>query len=370
MAAAVSSQLDSMPRTIMAAYRSRAVAIRRSARLQGRRPLLWGHQFWHRRRGFYGGFRQDDQPERPVLKIGTRGSPLALIQAELTRAALLAAHPALADPGIEILPIKTTGDQVQDRTLAAIGGKGLFTKEIEEALLDGRIDLAVHSMKDMPTVLPGGLMIGAMLEREDPRDALISPIAGSIAALPQGAVVGTASLRRQAQVLLVRSDLVIQPMRGNVGTRLDKLARGEAAATLLALAGLKRLGKISAATAILSIDEMLPAVAQGAIGIEVRENDSRLRELTAAIDHAPTSIAVAAERAMLAVLDGSCRTPIAGHAKITDAQMRLRGLVAEPDGSESHHAEDSANATLEDAIRLGQDIGQRLKALAGPSFLE
>jgi hydroxymethylbilane synthase len=305
-----------------------------------------------------------------VLKIGTRGSPLALAQAELTRAALLAAHPALADPGIEILPIRTTGDKVQDRTLADIGGKGLFTKEIEEALLDGRVDLAVHSMKDMPTFLPDGLTIGAMLEREDPRDALISPVAESIATLPRGAVVGTASLRRQAQVLLVRPDLVVQPLRGNVGTRLDKLARGEAAATLLALAGLKRLGKAGAATAILSIEEMLPAVAQGAIGIEIRIDDSRLRELVAAIDHAPTSIAVAAERAMLAVLDGSCRTPIAGYAAIADAQMRLRGLVALPDGSESHRAEDSGNATLDDAVRLGRALGQRLKALAGPSFLE
>jgi hydroxymethylbilane synthase len=305
-----------------------------------------------------------------MLKIGTRGSPLALAQAELTRAALLAAHPGLADPGIEILPIRTTGDKVQDRTLAEIGGKGLFTKEIEEALIDGRIDLAVHSMKDMPTFLPEGLMIGALLEREDARDVLISPVADSIAALPEGAVVGTASLRRQAQLLLKRRDLVIQPMRGNVGTRLDKMARGEAAATLLALAGLKRLGRTEAATAILSLDEMLPAVAQGAIGIEIRAEDSRMRELVAAIDHAPTSIAVAAERAMLAVLDGSCRTPIAGHAVITGAQLRLRGLVAEPDGSESHHAEDSANATLDDAITLGRDLGERLKALAGPSFLE
>ncbi|HVZ00228.1 MAG TPA: hydroxymethylbilane synthase [Dongiaceae bacterium] len=304
-----------------------------------------------------------------MLKIGTRGSPLALAQAELTRAALLAAHPALADPGIEILPIRTTGDKVQDRTLAAIGGKGLFTKEIEEALIDGRVDLAVHSMKDMPTFLPDGLMIGAMLEREDPRDALISPVADSIAALPKGAVVGTASLRRQAQLLLKRPDLTIQPLRGNVGTRLDKLARGEAAATLLALAGLKRLGKAGAATAILGLDEMLPAVAQGAIGIEVRAGDSRLRGLVAAIDHAPTSIAVAAERAMLAVLDGSCRTPIAGHAAINGAQLRLRGLVALPDGTESHLAEDTGNATLDDAAALGRALGERLKALAGPDFL-
>ena len=304
-----------------------------------------------------------------MLRIGTRGSPLALAQAEMTRAALLATHPGLTGEGVEILPIKTTGDKVQDRTLAAIGGKGLFTKEIEEALIDGRVDLAVHSMKDMPTFLPEGLMIGAMLEREDPRDAWISPVAGSIATLPKGAVVGTASLRRQAQVLRQRPDLIVKPLRGNVGTRLDKLARGEAAATLLALAGLKRLGKADAATAILSLEEMLPAVAQGAIGIEVRRNDRRMRELVAALDHAPTSTAVAAERAMLAVLDGSCRTPIAGHASITGSRMHLRGLIALPDGTESHIADDSANATLDDATKLGRHLGERLKALAGPGFL-
>src|SRR3954469_18205457 len=219
-----------------------------------------------------------------VLRIGTRGSPLALAQAELTKIALLAAHPALTAEGVEIVPIKTTGDKVQDRTLSEIGGKGLFTKEIEEALLDGRIDLAVHSMKDMPTFLPAGLIIAAMLEREDPRDVLISPIADSIENLPRGAVVGTASLRRQAQVLALRPDLKVQPLRGNVGTRLDKLARGEAAATLLALAGLKRLGRVDAATAILSTEQFLPAVAQGAIGIETRVDDARVMALVALID--------------------------------------------------------------------------------------
>jgi hydroxymethylbilane synthase len=304
-----------------------------------------------------------------TLKIGTRGSPLALVQAELTKAILLAAHPELKAQGVEIVPIKTTGDKVQDRTLSEIGGKGLFTKEIEEALLDGRVDLAVHSMKDMPTFLPAGLVIGAMLEREDPRDVLISPVASSIATLPQGAVVGTASLRRQAQLLSLRPDLKVQPLRGNVGTRLDKLARGEAAATLLALAGLKRLGRTDAATAILSTEEMLPAVAQGAIGIEIRENDARLQALVAAINHAPTVIAVTAERALLAVLDGSCRTPIAAHAEIFGTALRLRGLIALPDGTESHRAEDRGNATLEGAAALGRALGERLKALAGPDFL-
>ena len=303
------------------------------------------------------------------INIGTRGSPLALIQAEMTKAALLAAHPALKAESVEIVPIKTTGDRVQDRTLSEIGGKGLFTKEIEEALLDGRIDLAVHSMKDMPTFLPDGLVIAAMLEREDPRDVLISPVADSIAALPKGAVVGTASLRRQAQLLAIRPDLQVQPLRGNVGTRLDKLARGEAAATLLALAGLKRLGRADAATAILSTDVMLPAVAQGAIGIEIRANDARVRALVALINHEPTTIAVTAERACLAVLDGSCRTPIAAYAEIFGTALRLRGLIALPDGTESHHAEDTGNATHEGAAALGRALGERLKALAGPNFL-
>ena len=304
-----------------------------------------------------------------TINIGTRGSPLALAQAALTKAALLAAHPALTVEGITIVPIKTTGDKIQDRTLSEIGGKGLFTKEIEEALLDGRIDLAVHSMKDMPTFLPKGLVIAAMLEREDPRDVLISPVADSIETLPKGAIVGTASLRRQAQVLALRPDLKVQPLRGNVGTRLDKLARGEAAATLLALAGLKRLGRVDAATAILSTDAFLPAVAQGAIGIEIRENDARIAALVAPIDHEPTTIAVTAERACLAVLDGSCRTPIAAHAEIFGTALRLRGLIALPDGTESHRAEDTGNATLEGAVALGRAVGTRLKALAGPHFL-
>lgn len=304
-----------------------------------------------------------------TINIGTRGSPLALAQAEMTKAALLGAHPALKPDDITIVPIKTTGDKVQDRTLSEIGGKGLFTKEIEEALIDGRVDLAVHSMKDMPTFLPEGLVIAAMLEREDPRDVLISPVADSIASLPHGAVIGTAALRRQAQLLAIRPDLKVQPLRGNVGTRLDKLARGEATATLLALAGLKRLGRVDAATAILSTDVMLPAVAQGAIGIEIRLNDARMGPLVAAINHQPTTIAVTAERAMLAVLDGSCRTPIAGYAEIFGTQLRLRGLIALPDGSESHRTEETGNATLEGAAALGRAVGEKLKALAGPSFL-
>jgi hydroxymethylbilane synthase len=301
-----------------------------------------------------------------IVRVGTRGSPLALIQAEMVSRALLAAHPDLA---CEIVPIKTTGDKVQDRTLNEIGGKGLFTKEIEEALLEGRIDLAVHSMKDMPTILPDGMEIAALLEREDPRDAWVSPVAASIQALPEGAIVGTASLRRQAQVLALRRDLKVMPLRGNVGTRLTKLAQGEAAGTLLALAGLKRLRRMDAVTAILSPEEMLPAVAQGAIGIEIRTDNERARRLVEPLDHPATSIAVAAERACLAELDGSCRTPIAAYAEIQGDTLWLRALIALPDGSAVHRAEDRGVATRESAVALGFAVGQRLKSLAGPGFL-
>jgi hydroxymethylbilane synthase len=311
-------------------------------------------------------FNQTGFNKTGMVRIGTRGSPLALIQAEMVSRALIAAHRDLA---CEIVPIKTTGDKVQDRALTEIGGKGLFIKEIEEALLDGRIDLAVHSMKDVPGFLPGGMEIACLLEREDPRDAWVSPGFAGIAALPQGAIVGTASPRRQAQLLARRPDLKVVPLRGNVGTRLTKLAQGEAAGTLLAVAGLKRLGKPEAVTAILSPEEMLPAIAQGAIGIEIRSEDAATRRLVEPLDHRPTSIAVAAERACLAELGGSCRTPIAGYAEIEGDTLRFRALVATPDGSAMHRAEDRAAATRESAEALGVAVGQRLKALAGPGFL-
>ena len=251
------------------------------------------------------------------LRIGTRGSPLALAQADETRARLIAAHPQLAAPGgIEICVIKTTGDKVQDRPLSEIGGKGLFTKEIEEALLAGEIDVAVHSMKDVPTWLPDGLVIDCLLPREDPRDVLIATAGTSIATLPRGAVVGSASLRRAAQVKALRPDLSIVPLRGNVETRIAKVQRGDATATLLALAGLKRLHKQNVATAILSVDEILPAVAQGAIGLETRAGDDRVNALLAPLNDRTTQLRVAAERACLAVLDGSCRTPIAAFAEL------------------------------------------------------
>ena len=303
-----------------------------------------------------------------ALRIGTRGSPLAMAQAHEARARLIAAHPALAAPGaIEICAIKTTGDKVQDRPLSEIGGKGLFTKEIEEALLAGAIDLAVHSMKDMPTFLPDGLVIACLLPREDARDVLIATAGSSIATLPRGAVVGSASLRRAAQVKALRPDLTIVPLRGNVETRIAKVRRGDATATLLALAGLKRLHKEDAATAILSTDEILPAVAQGAIGLETRAGDDRVNALLAPLNHSETQLRVTAERACLAVLDGSCSTPIAAFAERQGDVLRLRALIALPDGSKVHRQE--ADAGMSEAKDLGEQIGRKLKEMAGPDFL-
>jgi hydroxymethylbilane synthase len=302
------------------------------------------------------------------LRIGTRGSPLALAQADETRARLIAAHPHLAAPAsIEICVIKTTGDKVQDRPLSEIGGKGLFTKEIEEALLAGEIDVAVHSMKDVPTFLPDGLVIDCLLPREDPRDVLIATAGNSIATLPRGAVVGSASLRRAAQVKALRPDLSIVPLRGNVETRIAKVQRGDATATLLALAGLKRLHKQNVATAILSVDEILPAVAQGAIGLETRAGDDRVNALLAPLNDRDTQLRVAAERACLAVLDGSCRTPIAAFAELAGDALRLRALIALPDGSQVHRQD--ATGTASDAAALGMEIGRKLKEMAGPDFL-
>jgi hydroxymethylbilane synthase len=300
-----------------------------------------------------------------ILRLGTRGSPLALAQARMVRQALAAAH-GFDPEQIAIEVIRTSGDRIQDRPLADVGGKGLFTKEIEEALAAGAIDLAVHSSKDMPTVLPPGLVLSAFMEREDPRDVFISRKAKSIAGLPRGATVGTASLRRQAMVKRKRPDLTIVPLRGNVETRLRKLDEGVADATLLALAGLKRLGLADAVTAVLDVNEFLPAVGQGAIGIETRADDARTCELLAAINHADTFSALAAERAFLAVLDGSCRTPIGGHATISGGRLSFRGMVVKPDGSEDFEATREGN--VRDAERLGADAGAELKGRAGSDF--
>jgi hydroxymethylbilane synthase len=306
-----------------------------------------------------------------MLRIGTRGSPLALWQANETKRLLAAAHPALAAEGaIVIRVIKTTGDRIQDRTLAEAGGKGLFTKEIEEAMLADEIDLAVHSMKDVPTWLPDGLGIVAILEREDPRDALIAgPGVSKLDDLRKGAVVGTASLRRGAQLLARRPDIKVVPLRGNVETRLAKVERGEVEATFLAYAGLRRLGKTDAVRAVLEPAEMLPAVAQGAIGIECRLADARTRGYLAALDHAPSAIAVAAERGLLERLDGSCRTPIGALATLAaGGRLRLDGLVVRPDGSGLLTTSREGPASL--AAEMGRDAGEELKGRSGPDYFQ
>ncbi|MFA6266455.1 MAG: hydroxymethylbilane synthase [Pseudolabrys sp.] len=303
----------------------------------------------------------------PLLRIGTRGSPLALVQARTVRT-LLAQATGADEAAFEIVTIKTTGDTIQDRPLSEVGGKGLFTKEIEEALLSGGIDLAVHSAKDMPTISQPGLLLAACLEREDARDAFISLKARSLADLPQGAHLGTASLRRQAIVMAARPDLKVTPLRGNVETRLRKLASGEVDATLLAIAGLKRLGLAEHATTIMPIEEFLPAVAQGAIGIETRGDDNRTRQMVARINHTATFIAVACERAFLAALDGSCKTPLAGHATLSGDTLHFRGLIARPDGKGAHDI--VGNGHVRDAVKIGEEAGRELKRIGGPGFFD
>ena len=305
-------------------------------------------------------------PGKPI-RIGTRGSPLALAQAHETRERLMAAH-GLAQAAFEIVVIKTTGDRITDRPLSEIGGKGLFTKEIEEALLAGGIALAVHSMKDMPNVLPTGLTIPCLLPREDVRDAFVSLTHASLAAMPEGAVIGTSSLRRRAQLLHRRRDLRIVEFRGNVQTRLRKLADGVAQATFLACAGLHRLGQSQVIRAAISPDEMLPAIAQGAIGIETRSDDGATQALLAPIHDAPTATRLAAERAFLAALDGSCRTPIGGLAEIEADGLRFRGEIIRPDGSERLATE--RRGPLADAAAMGTDAAEELRSRAGPGFFE
>lgn len=305
-------------------------------------------------------------PAQP-LRIGTRGSPLALAQAHETRDRLMAAH-ELPEDAFEIVVIKVTGDRIQDRSLREAGGKGLFTREIEEALLDGSIDIAVHSTKDMPTLQPDGLVLDCYLPREDVRDAFLSDVAGGLADLPSGAVVGSSSLRRRAQLIHRRPDLVVVEFRGNVQTRLQKLRDGVAGATFLAMAGLNRLGLAHLARSAIEPDDMLPAVGQGAIGIERRAEDARVAALLAPIHHAQTGLRLAAERAMLRVLDGSCQTPIAGLALVEDGQIRLRGEVLRPDGSEAIQLDGSAG--FGDAMALGEDLARRLLAAAPSGFFD
>jgi len=290
------------------------------------------------------------------LRLGTRGSPLALAQAHMVAAALAAAH-GPAEGAVTIVPIRTTGDRVQDRPLAEIGGKALWTKELDRALLADEIDFAVHSMKDVETIRPAGIAIAAMLPRADVRDRLVG--ATAIDAIPAGGRVGTASPRRAAQLRHLRPDVAILPFRGNVDTRLARLAAGEADVTLLAAAGLARLGRHEVGVAI-PTDLLLPAPAQGAVGIEARAEDSAIRALLAAIDHAPTSGCVRAERALLAALGGTCHSPVAALAEPRDGRLRLRAEILSPDGGERHCDEGDAEAAAE--------IGAGLLARASPAL--
>ena len=309
---------------------------------------------------------------KKTIRLGTRGSPLALIQAEDVRKSLYAAHPGLEnDCVIEIVPIRTSGDwkpEHKEKTFLEMGGnKGLFTKEIEEALQADFIDMAVHSMKDVESWLPAGLSIAAILPRQDPHDAFISSKAKSLHDLPSGAIVGTASLRRQAQILAQRPDLSIITLRGNVETRLKKIADGVADATLLAVAGLSRLGMTDKIASIISADDMLPAAAQGAIGIETRSSDKEILDLLKSITCAKTAICVHAERAMLQHLDGSCQTPIGALARLDDQdQIHIDGLVARPDGTRiiRHNLKGAAS----DAIAIGTELGRIIKNQMPPNF--
>lgn len=305
-------------------------------------------------------------PARP-LKIGTRGSPLALWQAHETRARLMAAF-ALPEAAFEIVVIKVTGDQIQDKALREIGGKGLFTREIEEALLDGGIDIAVHSMKDMPVLQPEGLVLDCYLKRADVRDAFVSPRFGSISELPQGATVGSSSLRRRAQLALRRPDLRLVEFRGNVQTRMRKLEERVADATFLAMAGLTRLGMVEVARSAIAPEEMLPAVAQGAIGVERRSADARVAAMLAAIHDGETGLRLAAERSFLATLDGSCETPIAGLAVLDGSDLWLRGEILRPDGSASIAGE--RRGPVGAGAEIGRVLAEELLGRAGPGFFD
>ncbi|MEO0391044.1 MAG: hydroxymethylbilane synthase [Pseudomonadota bacterium] len=309
-------------------------------------------------------------PDAP-LKIGTRGSPLALAQAYETRTRLGAAFD-LPEAAFEIVVIKVSGDDRfmvdADKPLKEIGNKGLFTREIEEDLAAGKIDIAVHSMKDMPTVQPDGLLLDTYLPREDVRDAFVAPSLASIADLPQGAIVGTSSLRRRAQLLNRRKDLNVVEFRGNVQTRLKKLSEGVADCTFLACAGLNRLGMADVPATPIDPDHMLPAIAQGAIGIERRAADNRVAQMLDAIHDVPTGDRLRAERSFLLTLDGSCETPIAGLATLSGNTLTLRGEVLRPDGSEALSGSRSGDAA--DGEMMGQDLAQELLSKAGPGFFD
>nr|WP_319248216.1 hydroxymethylbilane synthase [uncultured Celeribacter sp.] len=310
--------------------------------------------------------RKLPSPAQP-LKIGTRGSPLALAQAYETRDLLMAAFD-LPQEAFDIVSVSTRGDRVQDRALRELGGKGLFSKEIEDRLLSGEVDIAVHSTKDMSVEQPDGLVLGTFLKRENPFDAFITLDGKALADLPQGAVVGSSSLRRKAQLLNKRPDLQVVEFRGSVQTRLQKLHDGVAEATFLAMAGLNRLGFDHVPRQAVTADEMLPAVAQGAISIEHRAQDSHIAEMLAVLNHAPTAQAMACERAFLAKLDGSCQTPIAGLAEISGGTLRLRGEILRTDGSESLN--DDMSAPVEDGAALGVEMATKLLERADAGFFD
>ncbi|HEU5046294.1 MAG TPA: hydroxymethylbilane synthase [Rickettsiales bacterium] len=298
------------------------------------------------------------------IRIATRRSPLAIVQAEIVRQHLLAAFPNIT---AELVPMSTTGDANTNLSLSEIGGKGLFTKELEEGLIDGSLDIAVHSLKDMETVLPDGLIIAAMIEREDPRDALIAPQAKTLAALPAGAKVGTSSLRRAAQIKIIRPDVTIVPFRGNVATRLAKLEAGGVDATMLAMAGLKRLNVENRATEVFAPNVFIPAVGQGIIAIECRQDNTVMLDMLQAVNHYPTYIAGITERSMLATLDGSCRTPIAGYARFMDDVVRIDAMVADTAGVKYVAA--SRSGAAKDAVSIGQEIAHELLANGGRECL-
>lgn len=296
-----------------------------------------------------------------TLRIGTRGSALALAQTQLAIDVLEHYHHDLKGR-IEVVPIKTTGDTIVDRSLTDIGGKSLFTKEIENALLEGAIDLAIHSMKDMAAEAPPGLIVPAMLEREDPRDALVTREGQRLEELPKGSLFGTSSLRRQAHVLHKFPHFQVASLRGNVLSRLQKIEDGEFDATLLAVAGLKRLGLLEKATQIFSLDDFIPAVGQGAVGIQCREDDSRILGLLAPLNHVPTFQAVIAERAFLKVLQGSCRTPLAGYAYLEEEVLFFQGMISDPLGQNMRFI--SHRGPVLDAERIGVTAAESLREKA------
>jgi hydroxymethylbilane synthase len=307
------------------------------------------------------------QSPAPLLRLGTRGSPLALTQAQLVRSKLALAH-GVEESAIEINVFSTSGDRIRDRPLSDVGGKGLFTKEIEEALLAGIIDVGVHSSKDVATILPQGLMLIAFLERDDVRDAFVSLNHASLDALPHGAILGTSSIRRAAQMLSARPDLHVVPFRGNVETRLRKLADGVADATLLAVAGLNRLHLPGHITALIDPERFPPAPAQGAIGLEIRADDRRTADLVRVLDHSPTHLAVAAERALLRRINGSCRTPIGALTQLGESGLHLTGELLNLAGTSRFRAVETGALDKPDAV--GTTLGEHLLDMAGPDFFD